>query len=227
LDDEIAYTGSASLRLEFDIAPEGAADASRFFDPAQDWSESAGLSMWLRFSEATESDQGMNVVLYSGDAEAPTPFEAWLEISPESADPAGWMQVELPWDRFSRAEWADEGGLAEFDPSRVVGLSLTFSAPDDSRLEGAVWVDDIRLLGQVSQPAPTEAAPVPSPTTTEAPIAAAPTSPPAPVAPPEEEGESGGGCPISIGLTLAGLALVRIGMRKPVRNAIRPSTFTE
>jgi hypothetical protein len=208
LDNEVAHSGSASLRIEFDIAPEGSADASRSFDPAQDWSDGTGLAMWLRFSEATEGDQGISVILDSGEPEAPTPFEAWLEISPESADPSGWILVELPWDRFPKADWADEGGLSELDPSRVAGIGLSFDAPDDSRVESIVWVDDIRLLGETPQPAPTEAAPVAAATATAAPMTAAPT-------PPEEEEESRGLCPISMGLALTGLALARKSKARP------------
>ncbi len=204
LDNEIAHGGSASLRLEFDIAPEGSVDISHSFNPVQDWSNGTGLSIWLHFSEATEGNQGIGVTLFAGDPEVATPFEVWLEISPENTDSSGWILTELPWDRFSRAEWADEGGLAEFDPSRVASLGLTFGAPDDSRFESTVWVDDIRLLGEAPQPIPTETAVV-----TES------TPPPTPVAPAEEGGESGGGCPISLGLILAGLALVRRGARRP------------
>ncbi len=93
LDNEIAHDGSTSLLIEFDIAPEGAADLSRSFDPVQDWSDGAGLSMWLRLSEVTESSQGMSVLLGSGESESPTPFETWLEISPEDADSSGMIKA--------------------------------------------------------------------------------------------------------------------------------------
>jgi len=219
-DNEVAHSGSSSLRLEFDIAPGSWADFGHSFDPTQDWSDGAGLSMWLRFSEAAATEQGMSVILVAGNPDAPRPFEVWFEILPESADSSGWIPIELPWDRFSRAEWADEGGLSEFDPSRVTGIDLSFGAPDDSRLERTVWVDDISLLGQAPQPAPTEAgpetpavAPAAEATATQAPVTEAPTAPPppAPEASPEDEDEGGGLCPISVGLALAGLVLVRRG----------------
>jgi hypothetical protein len=226
LDNEITHSGSASLRMEFDIAPEGWVGFGRSFVPIQDWSEGLGLSMWLRFSETSQDNQGMSVTLYAGDPQAATPFEVWFEIPPENMAPSEWVRIELPWGRFARAEWADQGGLSEFDPAQVVGISFGFGAPDDSWLESSVWVDDLRLLSETPQPLPIEAAPTASPPATEAPVAvatateaslaAAPTSPPAPVVQPEEGGESKGLCPISIGLTLAGMALVvRRGTRRP------------
>jgi hypothetical protein len=166
----------------------------------------------------------MSVMLFSGDPEDATPFETWFEISPESIEwpvvskAEGWLLVELPWDRFLKADWAGEGGLSELDPSRVTGTALSFGAPDDSRAESTVWVDDIRLLAEAPQPAPTEAAPAAPATPTAAPVAAAtaaeaPTPPPPPPAPPEEEDEGGGLCPISVGLALAGLVLARRGTK--------------
>jgi hypothetical protein len=200
------------LRLEFDIAPGSWADFGRSFEAAQDWSDGSGLALWLHFGEATASDQGMSVYLFGGEPEAATPFETWLEVSPQAADPSGWILVELPWERFTKPDWADEGGPTEFDPGQIVGLGLSFSAPDDVGVERQVWVDDIALLGEASPPAPTDAAPtaraMTATTATEAAVAAAPTSPPAPAAPPTEEGPSAGLCPVSLGLILAGLALV-------------------
>jgi hypothetical protein len=221
--------------MEFDIAPGSWADIGRFFEPAQDWSEGAGLSLWLRFDEASQDDQGMSVILSSGEPGAPTPFEVWFEVSPERADPTGWILIELPWDRFTKPDWADEGGLSEFDPARVLGLGLSFGAPHDSWVERIVWIDDIGILREAPQPTPTETAPaatatpgampvtaatateVAAATATEAPVAAAPTSPPpAPVAPAEEGDESSSLCPLSLGMTLVGLALLaRKNPRRP------------
>jgi hypothetical protein len=224
LDNEVAHGGSASMRIEFDIAPGSWADFGRSFDSIQDWSDGMGLSMWLRLSGDAEAGQGMSVMLFSGDPEDATPFETWFEISPESIEwpvvskAEGWLLVELPWDRFLKADWAGEGGLSELDPSHMVGMALGFGAPDDSRNASTVWVDDMRLLAEAPQPAPTEAAPAAPATPTAAPVAAAtaaeaPTPPPPPPAPPEEEDEGGGLCPISVGLALAGLVLARRGTK--------------
>jgi hypothetical protein len=224
LDDEVAHSESMSLRLEFDVGPEGWADFGRSFDSLQDWSDGMGLSMWLRFSGDAEAGQEMQVFLFSGDPDDATAFETWFEVLPGgAAEPVvseadGWLRVALPWDRFSRAEWAS--GLSELDPSRMVGVGLSFGTPEDSRNESIIWVDDMRLLDEAPQPALAEAAPaatatevpVAEATATEVPVAEAsaaeaPTPPPAPAAPPEEEGGGGGICPVSIGLALAGLVL--------------------
>jgi hypothetical protein len=219
--------------MEFDIGPGGWADFGRSFDSVQDWSDGMGLSMWLRLSGDAEAGQEMQVFLFSGDPDSATAFETWFEVLPGSleepvlSEAEGWLLVALPWHHFSRAEWAS--GLSELDPSQMVGIGLSFGAPEDSRNKSIIWLDNMRLLEEAPQPAPTEAAqaapatptaiPVAEATATEAAVAAAtateaPTPPPAPVptAPPEEEDEGGGLCPISVGLALAGLVLARKGI---------------
>jgi len=224
LDNEVAHNGSMSLRMEFDIGPGGWADFGRSFESLHDWSDGMGLSMWLRFSGDAEAGQDMQVFLFSGDPDGATAFEARFEVLPGSleepvaSEAEGWLLVALPWDRFSRAEWAS--GLSELDPSRMVGIGLSFSAPEDSRNKSIIWVDDVRLLEEAPQPAATEAAPAATATPTEAPVAEAtateaPTPPSAPTATPEEEDEGRGLCPISVGLALAGLVLARRCTTKP------------
>jgi hypothetical protein len=242
LDNEVAHNGSMSLRMEFDIGAGGWADFGRSFASVHDWSDGMGLSMWLRLSGDAEAGQEMQVFLFSGDPEGATAFETEFEVLPGSlAEPVvseaeGWLLVALPWDRFSRAEWAS--GLSELDPSRMVGMGLSFSAPEDSRNKSIIWLDNMRLLEEAPQPAPTEAAPAATATPTEAPAVEAtateapaveatateapvavatateaPASPPPPAAPPEEEDEGGGLCPISVGLALTGLVLARRGKK--------------
>ncbi len=163
LDTEVAHEGSSSLRMELDIAPGSWGDFGRPFDSAQDWSDGEGLSLWLRPGEEAEVE-GVSVGLHSGESGNSTPFDVWFEILPEQADSSGWILAELAWDSFVKPDWAGTDGLSELDPSRVVGFSLSFSAPDDSWAEGVVWVDDISLLSEAPQVAPTEAEPAPEPT---------------------------------------------------------------
>jgi len=140
LDTEIAHSGTASLSIEYSIAPGGWAGCGRAYETPQNWSEALGLSMWLH---ASESGQEVVVSLHLGDPEDHTPFEGWFEAPPGTV--GDWGLVELPWHSFIKPDWFGEGGLAEFDPSRVVGISFDFGAEDDTRNDAELWLDDIAL----------------------------------------------------------------------------------
>jgi len=143
LDTAIAHGGQASLRIEYDIVAEGWGDCGTSFEEAQDWRAGDGIELWLR---ADAAGQPVELVLFSGMAEMPTPFIALWETSAESVD--GWMRVNLPWHSFERAEWADEGGLGELDAGRITGLGFNF-VPG----KGTLWVDDMALYtGEVPPP---------------------------------------------------------------------------
>jgi len=56
-----------------------------------------------------------------------------------------------------RVEWEENPG-SPFDPAAVTGFSFGLSTDQSGRLEGALWVDDLSLLGttpSVPQAAPT------------------------------------------------------------------------
>jgi len=180
-DNQIAHGGTFSLLMEYDIASEGWAGCGLSYDSQQNWSDGDGLSMWLR---AEEPDQQLAITLHVGDLQEPTPFQAELTTAPRSV--GGWVEVELPWERFAKPDWHGPGGTPEFDPSQVTGVSFDFSAPGGSRREGTLWVDDLSLSvkGQVRTIFPVVA-----------------------VDEPEEEGD-GGICPFStLSLPLVGVAL--------------------
>ena len=219
------HGGTASLRLSYDIAPDGWGDCGRSFESLQDWSSGTGLSLWLRSDEA---GQWVTLMLFAGEFDNPTPFEVRLEGK------EGWTQVVLPWADFRRAEWADEGGLSEVDPTRVLGYAFSVDAGETST-KGILWIDDLSLFTgepqKVSptptatpvQPAatPTPAATVtpPPPTATSAPDATAtplpPTATPAPVPTSvAEEKPRGGFCPFSA-LVLPLGAMMFVWLRRP------------
>jgi hypothetical protein len=144
---EKSHGGIASLRIEYSISADGWAGCGRSFDTPQNWEGASGLSMWLH---AAEAGQGAGITLQLGDPEDPTPFQASLDTPSDSV--GGWAVVELPWDNFTKPDWYGEGGLSQFDASRVVGMSFDFVGLDDSGSEGVLWADDISLSGQVAQP---------------------------------------------------------------------------
>ena len=204
-DEEMVHSGSAALRITFDIQLHGWGDCGQH--AVKDWSSGAGLSLWIR---SAEKEQTITLVVFSGSEEGPTPFEAQLHVTPE------WTEVVLLWASFELAPWADESGLEEVDPARMTGYAFSIVAEEEAR-KGTLWIDDVTLFsGEVVSP--TEAAPeytaTPQPAEPEAPTAtpqpreAKPTSTPLPEE--AEEGESGDGfCPLSaILLPLGAVAFI-------------------
>lgn len=142
-DDQVAHSGTSSLLVEFSIAPEGWAGCGLSYDSAQNWSRGDGLSVWLR---SAEPGQEVAITVHVGDPEEPTPFQTEMTTPAESVD--GWTLVELPWDSFVKPDWYGAGGIAQFDPSRVTGVSFDFGARGDSPYEGRIWVDDLSLSAE-------------------------------------------------------------------------------
>jgi len=136
-DTGMAHNGVASLHVQYNIVPDGWVDCGRTFESPQDWSAGAGISLYLR---SDGSPQWITLMLFSGDPDAPTPFEVDFEITSENA----WGQIGFPWADLARAEWADEGGLAELDPARMTGYGFSLGAGETSS-EGALWVDDLHV----------------------------------------------------------------------------------
>jgi len=208
-DTGAAHGGATSLRISYAIELYGWVDCGRSFEMPQDWSSGAGLSLWLRSDVA---GQWITLMLFSGDPDGPTPLEVHFETTPESAE--GWSQFVFAWADFVRAEWADEGGLAELDPAQVTGYGFSLGA-DDASIEGTLWVDDIGLAtGE-------ELSPASGPTATPTAAPAAPEEEPgeepgeAPVEEPEPAEPEGGICPgAAVVLPLGSLFILLAGRRR-------------
>ena len=185
-DEERAHTGSAALRVAFDIQRNGWGDCGQHF--FQDWSSGSGLALWIR---SEEQEQTVTLVVFSGPEEGPTPFEAALRFTPE------WTQVVLPWTAFERAQWADESGLQEVDAARMTGYGLNVVAEEGAR-KGTLWIDDVALVSKEGIP-PAQATPKPTETLRPTETPQQETTPSSTSVPEGvEEGASGGGfCPFS------------------------------
>jgi hypothetical protein len=183
VDSGTAHSGGASLRVDLSMAPGGWAGCGRTFETPEDWAAADGISMWMR-----SEDPGMAVAvtLHVGDPQEPTPFQKEL-MTPSGGD-NDWTLVQIPWGELVKPDWQGESGVAEFDPSQVVGISFDFSAGEASPPEGRLWVDDLALV--------TERQAVPL-----APVGGGEVAP-------QEEG-GGSICPCSgLALPLAGLGLI-------------------
>lgn len=190
--DGAAHAGALALKMTYGVEPGGWVGCGRYYDGPQNWSGAQGLTLWLR---ADSPGQWATLNLFSGPANAATPFVVDLEV------PTEWAQVTVSWDDLIRADWADPGGLDELDPARVWSLAFTVGAQEE-RNEGALWVDDIALVtGEGSEPSPSE--PREAPTT--------------PVTSAEESGEEepgGGTCPGAALIPLAAVSVLRRRSRR-------------
>jgi len=137
-----AHSGEASQRIEFNVAANSWATCALNYDPPQNWSESNGLSFYLR---AIRSALVFNVDVYSGPSGERETYLYTVETPPDSA--TGWIPIELAWNEFHRADWEENAGEPFNKPDQVTGIGFGFSTYPDTTNTGIIWVDDLRLLG--------------------------------------------------------------------------------
>ena len=56
-----------------------------------------------------------------------------------------WTEVQAFWDEFSKPDWVGDAGVAEFDPSRVVGVSFDVGSWETAQSD-TIWLDDLRVF---------------------------------------------------------------------------------
>jgi hypothetical protein len=210
LEEAMAHDGSASWRIDFDVAADSWASCALLYDAPQDWQSGAGLSFYLH---AEQPGLAFAIVAHGGASGALTTYEYKMETSPASVD--GWASVQVPWEQVLRVAWEEDAGTA-FDPAQAMGLSFAFNGSEAGRNSGTIWVDDIQLMeaGEAQEPAaaetsPTAEPPTPEPTGEVAAAEASPTKAPTTQAQPESETEGegkGGLCPSSAALVVAAVA---------------------
>lgn len=167
LDSAMAHAGTASLQFQFDAAPNSWATCGFYFDSVQNWSAGQGLSFYLR---ADRAGIPLDVDLYGGSPGGRSTY-VYRTRTPAGSD-AGWALMEIPWAEILRAEWEENPGTP-FNPAEVTGFALGLSTPENERVAGKIWLDDLSLLGveTVTQP---EAVPPAEPESTEPPEAGNP-----------------------------------------------------
>jgi hypothetical protein len=196
VDSGFPHGGGASLRLHYEVRPDGWGDCGYVYSSAQDWSGSNGLGLWVL---AEEAGQQVNLMVYAGDPEGPIPYQVTLRPPAESAD--GWESMALTWADFESAPWADSSEPLEANLSQVTGYGFNFPGGN----EGILWIDDLSLIyGEVKPPdAPSDEAGLPAGAEADEQLAAQDAAPEAPA----EAESSGGTCPLGAALPM-GLAAV-------------------
>ncbi len=136
-----AYSGANSLMLDFDIQPNAWATCNLFYDSAQDWSGSAGLTFYLH---AAQPGLIFNVDLYAGSPDAQETYAYTIETPAESAE--GWVPVALYWGDFHRVDWEEDAGEAFAKPGQILGLAFGMNTYADTPNTGIIWVDGLGLM---------------------------------------------------------------------------------
>ncbi len=135
------HRGNKSFKMDFDITPESWGTCALFYDNAQDWSASPGVTFYL---QALQAGSVLDIDLYVDGPDGQESYIAQVETSPESLE--SWVAVSLTWDQFQRVAWEAEAG-APFDKAdQVSGLAFGFSPGADGG-QGTIWVDDLHLTG--------------------------------------------------------------------------------
>ncbi len=141
-----SHSGESALHVAYDLPPEGWMDCARAFDSPQDWSGGDGLSIYL---QADELPEWMTLMVFSGDPDAPTPFEIDLGLSSNSA--GGWTQAGYSWESFAVAAWHDGSGISEIDPARIVGFGFSLGTGEAGAL-GELYIDDVHVSPGTAPP---------------------------------------------------------------------------
>ncbi|MBM3126296.1 MAG: hypothetical protein FJZ87_14715, partial [Chloroflexi bacterium] len=145
-ETNLAHAGSGSLQFEFDVAANSWATCGFYFDSVQNWRAGDGISFYLR---ADRAGLPYDVDLFGGTPGGRTTYIYRGQTPAQSVD--GWALVEIRWDQILRADWEENPGTP-FDPAEVTGFAFGLSTPEQSRLNGTLWVDDLSLMGAANPP---------------------------------------------------------------------------
>lgn len=138
-DRSVKHGGAASLRIEYDLAPESWAACGRVPDRPQDWSHAKGLTL---FVHAEKPGVAFAVVAYGGNsAESLLHFECACVTTQAAVD--GWQRFDIPWSRFAPPEW--QGTSEKYHPRSAMGVAVALHSAT-ARETGRLWLDDVGFL---------------------------------------------------------------------------------
>ena len=146
-DKGVSYSGTAGLRIEYDVAPDSWASCSLVNPIPRNWRDGRGLTVYLR---AEKAGQPVTIIAYGGNSsDNLSHFEFTTRTNREAV--SGWQRVDIPWDKFVEPSWQGDG-TARFDPAKAMGIAFAFTAPPGKRNSGRLWIDDITFLSAIPPP---------------------------------------------------------------------------
>jgi len=131
-----------SLKLDFNISANSWGTCALMYETPQDWSAGNGLAFYFR---AAQTGLLFNVDLYAGSFGNRETYLYTVEAPAESVN--GWIPLELRWEDFHRADWEENPGTPFGKANQVTGMAFGFGTLPDAPNTGAIWIDDLSLLG--------------------------------------------------------------------------------
>jgi hypothetical protein len=159
------HSGSLSFKIDFNVVPESWGTCALFYDNAQNWSTSPGITFYLH---AAQAGSVLDIDLYVDGPDGQESYIARFQTTPQSVE--DWVPVSLTWEQFQRVDWEADAGTPFDKADQVSGLAFGFSPGAESASQGTIWVDDLALTGTQQETGvdePAESAP--EPVTEEAP----------------------------------------------------------
>ena len=140
-DPSRAHGGRSSLRLDYQVVPDGWATHSLVYQSPKSWADKSGLALFVHGEK-----QGLPVIITAYGGNSPDNLRHFeYETTTNSLAVKGWQKIEIPWGLFKQPLW-DGDGKTPFDPSRAMGLALVFGADASGPAQGRLWVDDLHFL---------------------------------------------------------------------------------
>jgi len=137
LVNQPVYGGQSALELNLNLTSGGSAACSTWYDESQNWASGDGVRLYYH---ATDVQGALSITLHSGDSGATTPFAGQIPILNDGT----WHALDLPWGIFTKASWADSGGLEQVDPARITGFDVEVFT--DGGSTGILVVDELQMI---------------------------------------------------------------------------------
>lgn len=139
-DQGTGINGSASLLMDFSIAPGSWGNCHLAYESPQDWSDGVMLSFHVR---SEEQDLPFTIAVYTGTWESPETYHMYLTTS--SIDYDGYIEFIALWGDLLRVAWEENGGTPFSSTNQVIGLSFGLENDQDQTYQGRIWFDDITV----------------------------------------------------------------------------------
>jgi hypothetical protein len=144
-DDSLSQSGDFSMRIDFNVEPDGWATCPLFLNSPLSFEIYDGISFDYY---ASEPSLVFNFDALTGQPGASSSYYYGIETVPESLD--GWVHLELYWDQIVGVDWEENPGIP-VDPAEITGLSFGFSTYEGTPNIGSIWIDNLSLfVGDIS-----------------------------------------------------------------------------
>ena len=132
----------AGLRINYQISEFSWGTCGLFYDQAQDWSGSHGVTFSIQAGEAGHT---LHVDLYVDGLDGQESYIYELDLTSAMED--DWVQIGVPWESFHRVDWEADAGTPFTKSDQISGIAFGFST-EEGEQEGVLWIDDLGWLGE-------------------------------------------------------------------------------